>query len=1182
MATRKPQKEDAPARQVPPGLEFLAIATADALLMGFKPAAPRAPTPEQARALSKLAEPGSALAIALLEELKPRELLDAVQKKISGESNYYRSSMDATSWAWGGESSDGALAILLSSWSADDWDSFGAACSQLASEAREALSSETFLACARAGSRSIVHARSPERLSYPLAGLHLGESTTQLAGKRSRALVAYLHPDTTETEISGENPLPSARLFSRAARSSAEAMPARTVLAAPTNPYASSQAAKSQRVADLARIHGELAFSGWGTALRAAMGGATKAPDDSAPLGMGRPNLAKLHGKGWAFASNRRRSWMLDADTPAGRARFDDNTWASTCAAALKLAPAERRPEALSEISELLGADFAALGSRFAKRSGRLGVAQAAALLWPAMEAARLLPSVAEESTPPARDGAHLRAAPGMSDLMGALREARDAYGVEALREAELQERLWMRQAGWEQAWDQALAVGEPSAKSLAWSRANPMDGALASSDPMERLAGASSRALGLSSKLDPAQVAADYKEALRARGATEQGLDLLARGASLREIFEDLARGISGAHKETAHASSAALHFAAHGLSRCAELGMDPEASADFLRAYAQISRKVDASEKALGVEQQRSRSWGPASQWAINPNHLPLLPRYLAGRKAADGFDGLGPDLGLVGLFDYDSALALRELGAAKARGYPLFVEALARDWRDTLAESARLGATNEAARDLAGRRSAEIRLALPAGAVFDWRADWADQPAWKLCGVPSPRFSAALFDARARCGSVGAWVADRARKLGISDARDGNDLVAQARDIAKSRAGMTDAAWKIATKTEQGLALLEDALDLARGDPLPQFGGPRLPAHISAGFDGKVPANAERGDLKSARDKARELGIALSAAAVAGVAPQDAAEVASALFDADKGSNLFGLNIQPQACQGGAGAAFFCQETEAKRSRQSKIFAEACKRFQKIKADAATPATEGAAGADPRRLFAEEVGDLCDWASACEAGLWTDLPPEPTWGQLRRLSKAWHDEAALVAFEKASKAKLANELAEAAFDAAAGLNPFAAKASSRWARLLGSHASEGWEAVELLSSSDLTEEGAAMRHCVSSYSSTCREGQSRIFSVRLNGERVSTLQVAGDKSLSAADPATSFQIQQNKGIYNNQVPRQCADFCAQVLSKIQDSWPAQCASIQKKIAARKQELSELATERRAAKPR
>jgi hypothetical protein len=42
------------------------------------------------------------------------------------------------------------------------------------------------------------------------------------------------------------------------------------------------------------------------------------------------------------------------------------------------------------------------------------------------------------------------------------------------------------------------------------------------------------------------------------------------------------------------------------------------------------------------------------------------------------------------------------------------------------------------------------------------------------------------------------------------------------------------------------------------------------------------------------------------------------------------------------------------------------------------------------------------------------------------------------------------------------------------------------------------------DLSEEGRAMHHCVSSYSANCKRGDSRIFSIRLNGERFSTMEL------------------------------------------------------------------------------
>ncbi len=54
------------------------------------------------------------------------------------------------------------------------------------------------------------------------------------------------------------------------------------------------------------------------------------------------------------------------------------------------------------------------------------------------------------------------------------------------------------------------------------------------------------------------------------------------------------------------------------------------------------------------------------------------------------------------------------------------------------------------------------------------------------------------------------------------------------------------------------------------------------------------------------------------------------------------------------------------------------------------------------------------------------------------------------------------------------------------------------------ETWSFVELVSSSDLQEEGARQRHCVARYDFRCVSGHSAIVSLRRNGARLLTIEV------------------------------------------------------------------------------
>lgn len=76
-------------------------------------------------------------------------------------------------------------------------------------------------------------------------------------------------------------------------------------------------------------------------------------------------------------------------------------------------------------------------------------------------------------------------------------------------------------------------------------------------------------------------------------------------------------------------------------------------------------------------------------------------------------------------------------------------------------------------------------------------------------------------------------------------------------------------------------------------------------------------------------------------------------------------------------------------------------------------------------------------------------------------------------------------------------------------------------------GFEFVALRSGLDLFTEGAAMRHCVSTYVRKVMSGQSRIYSVRKDGRRVATLELS--------EVGRSWAPVQIKGPYNAQPPKE-----------------------------------------------
>lgn len=96
--------------------------------------------------------------------------------------------------------------------------------------------------------------------------------------------------------------------------------------------------------------------------------------------------------------------------------------------------------------------------------------------------------------------------------------------------------------------------------------------------------------------------------------------------------------------------------------------------------------------------------------------------------------------------------------------------------------------------------------------------------------------------------------------------------------------------------------------------------------------------------------------------------------------------------------------------------------------------------------------------------------------------TWASLMRKQHVWHMEEARREMERRKEAG----------------------GCYGWAPMVQSLQQGDLEAISLNNSDDLWEEGAVMSHCVGGYDQACYQNQSRIYSIRRNGERVSTLEI------------------------------------------------------------------------------
>jgi len=195
-----------------------------------------------------------------------------------------------------------------------------------------------------------------------------------------------------------------------------------------------------------------------------------------------------------------------------------------------------------------------------------------------------------------------------------------------------------------------------------------------------------------------------------------------------------------------------------------------------------------------------------------------------------------------------------------------------------------------------------------------------------------------------------------------------------------------------------------------------------------------------------------------------------------------------------------------------------------------------------------------FRAQVHDLADFINK-QDGFFAALPQKIAWAGLMRQKERWHEELARDAQRTTVRGALS--WTSGAVD---------------W--------SEGeFEAKVLPDSEALSKEGAAMHHCVGSYTETCFRGESRVVSIRWRGARAATLQMepcsaSGGAMLlradgSNAEQVASWRITQNRGVCNAMLKDQelidfCADFVARQPLLMKAAQAARSPDTDKTIAA------------------
>jgi hypothetical protein len=707
-----------------------------------------------------------------------------------------------------------------------------------------------------------------------------------------------------------------------------------------------------------------------------------------------------------------------------------------------------------------------------------------------------------------------------------ALRQAQNLFAQKAFEAGRERERTWVESSGQGQAWRQAQASGSLTQKSILWALENPIDQSVSSSqDPLARLAGAASRPLGILAG-QPEAMKAALRAELGERGLDDAGWEALAQSAQAREMMSTAFGFMSGQNgKSAVKSGDAALSVACKAASAAGAEGLDSEASGMFVQTLAQSTRGMNG-EKAREEEVERWNEHALGSAWRST-------------RVASS-----------------EEAKALAARAQAMRAGQKELYGALARDWKESLEASARQGVDLDVAKGIASERAKTFARVAPASTKVAWeRSPFATEPAWKMFNVESARLGAAI-EASKKEGPLGVWHAKAAVAFGIKDASDANHLAAQSKACARSVFGFGEGAWKAVIKSPDGLALMEKTLDALIQQRSNSWGAKTGARLIDSAWAQETEAAVGSG--MEAR-----FGLALNSAMGQGIDSQLALEAFTALESMPHRSAaaLFSTQLPESSVDGAEAALFFAAEFDAKLSRMPKVFKEICKRLQVHQLRAKQALERGEDAMDPKTALQGEARDLCDWISGSGYGLWQTLPPEPTWGQLERLSRAWHDEEAAREADKQARAKAQEQEASVQ----RRLAPFAPTSGEHWEPVLGKFERDGWEAVELTSQGMLSEEGSAMSHCVSSFSGKCREGELRIFSIRLNGERRCTMELRaqGGRALGQTGREAHFSITQNKGKHNAGVSNKATlAFCAETVVAADAAWTLKWEAIQKLI--------------------
>lgn len=393
-------------------------------------------------------------------------------------------------------------------------------------------------------------------------------------------------------------------------------------------------------------------------------------------------------------------------------------------------------------------------------------------------------------------------------------------------------------------------------------------------------------------------------------------------------------------------------------------------------------------------------------------------------------------------------------------------------------------------------------------------------------------------------------GEWIWRAGEKAEVSD----NEAVSRAKQAMGQKLGLGSAAWKALASQPQVAALFERALLAKKGDEMDQerlaaAGASWRAGNVQAAGLMRAGAKEKAKQAEEEREKfeiAKSSAIALNHASQRSFSELDQRMIISLCLTSSKARELLTGAVPINGAEWEERPdrlMAILEDSKAMMSKGASMLTTL--RDKMVKVRQAEPGSEEQKIAKAVEAADALISDVFDAARAHPPGFWAGLDPKHPMEHALRMHKQW---VKMINEEEASKAS----------GIAYSWEPVSAEKMSEHSVGDGKI-----EAMELTTGRALFEEGKAMDHCVSSYAERCANGSSRIFSLRIGGLRVATLELApmgldGSKlagvnmsSIEARAKVGRWEPVQNRGKHNHAASQAATEAGALVAARVTEQF-------------------------------